>query len=89
MDHKSVMTPLLALFVLCFIDTIASGIKNSNQSDWKLVWADEFDKDGRPAPRKWSYEAGFVRNREFQWYRADNAWCEKALLIIESRRERK
>ena len=56
---------------------------------WKLVWADEFNKDGRPDPRNWSYEAGFVRNRELQWYQPDNAWCEEGLLIIEGRREHK
>src|SRR5262249_17946918 len=56
---------------------------------WKLVWADEFDKDGKPDPRNWSYETGFVRNREFQWYQPDNARCEKGMLIIEGRRERK
>lgn len=58
-------------------------------ADWKLVWADEFEKDGRPDPRNWNYETGFVRNRELQWYQPDNAWCEKGLLIIEARRERK
>ncbi len=56
---------------------------------WKLVWADEFDKDGRPDPGNWGYETGFVRNGEFQWYQPDNAWCEKGLLIIEGRREQK
>jgi len=56
---------------------------------WKLVWADEFDNNGRPDPRDWSYETGFVRNGEFQWYQPDNAWSEKGLLIIESRREQK
>src|SRR5262249_27869158 len=56
---------------------------------WKLVWAGEVDKDGRPDPQHWSYETGFVRNREFQWYQPDNAWLEKGLLIIEGRRERK
>jgi len=56
---------------------------------WKLVWADEFDKDGRPDPLNWGYETGFVRNREHQWYQPDNARCEKGLLIIEGRRERK
>jgi hypothetical protein len=39
---------------------------------WKLVWADEFEKDGRPDPRNWGYEAGFVRNRELQWYQPDS-----------------
>jgi beta-glucanase (GH16 family) len=56
---------------------------------WKLVWADEFDKDGKPDPKNWNYEAGFVRNRELQWYQPDNAWCKDGLLIIEGRRERK
>ncbi|PYV39600.1 MAG: beta-glucanase [Acidobacteria bacterium] len=56
---------------------------------WKLVWADEFNKDGRPDPQNWSYEAGFVRNRELQWYQPDNAWCKEGLLIIEGRREHK
>lgn len=63
--------------------------KSAPSADWKLVWADEFDKDGRPDPKNWNYEAGFVRNRELQWYQPDNARCEKGLLIIEARRERK
>src|SRR5688572_21540604 len=57
--------------------------------DWKLAWSDEFDTPGRPNPRNWTYEAGFVRNDELQWYQPENAWCEGGLLIIESRRERK
>ena len=56
---------------------------------YKLVWADEFNKDGRPEPEKWTYEQGFVRNSELQWYQPDNARCENGLLIIEGRRERK
>jgi beta-glucanase (GH16 family) len=57
--------------------------------DWKLVWADEFDTDGRPDPARWTYEQGFVRNLELQWYQPGNAWCERGFLIIEGRRERK
>jgi beta-glucanase (GH16 family) len=53
------------------------------------VWSDEFDRDGRPDPAKWTYETGFVRNREMQWYQPENAWCEKGKLVIEGRRERK
>src|SRR6478735_7739119 len=56
---------------------------------YELVWADEFDRDGRPDPAKWTYETGFVRNDELQWYQPENARCEGGLLIIESRRERK
>src|SRR5262245_36044861 len=63
--------------------------QDTPSAGWKPLWADEFDRDGRPDPQNWNYETGFVRNREFQWYQPENAWCEKGLLIIESRRERK
>ena len=56
---------------------------------WELVWADEFDRDGWPDPRNWTYERGFVRNRELQWYQADNARVERGVLVIEGRRERR
>jgi beta-glucanase (GH16 family) len=56
---------------------------------YKLVWADEFDRDGPPDPANWTYERGFVRNQELQWYQPDNARVEKGMLIIRARRERK
>lgn len=56
---------------------------------YRLVWADEFNKNGKPDPRNWNYEKGFVRNEEKQWYQEDNAWCENGLLIIEGRKENK
>jgi len=55
---------------------------------FELVWADEFDRDGRPDSAKWTYEHGFVRNEELQWYRPENARVEHGQLIIEARRER-
>jgi beta-glucanase (GH16 family) len=54
---------------------------------YKLVWADEFNKNGKPDLAVWKYEKGFVRNEEDQWYQEDNAWCENGLLIIEARKE--
>ncbi len=53
----------------------------------KLVWADEFDKDGAPDPQKWGFERGFSRNEEAQWYQEDNATVKNGLLTIEARRE--
>ena len=53
---------------------------------YTLVWQDEFDKDGRPDER-WDYEQGFVRNKELQWYQADNANVKDGVLIIEGRKE--
>jgi len=57
-------------------------------SAWKLVWADEFDMDGPPNPSNWTFEVGFVRNEELQWYQPGNATCSKGLLILTARRER-
>jgi len=59
---------------------------------YKLVWADEFsqDPDGLPDPAKWSYEEGFIRNHESQYYtkaRKENARIENGQLIIEARKE--
>ena len=55
---------------------------------YRLVWADEFDHDGRPDSTNWTYERGFVRNEEAQWYQPENAHVEKGQLVIEARRER-
>jgi beta-glucanase (GH16 family) len=60
-----------------------------NDSTYQLVWSDEFNNTGAPDPNKWTYERGFVRNRELQWYQPENARCENGMLIIEARRERK
>ena len=52
----------------------------------KLVWHDEFDVDGRPGA-DWSYEKGFVRNRELQWYQEENCFVENGTLVLEARRD--
>lgn len=57
--------------------------------DYKLVWADEFNTDGRPDKKNWNYEIGFVRNQENQWYQKENAFCKDGYLIIEARNENK
>jgi beta-glucanase (GH16 family) len=54
---------------------------------YQLVWSDEFNADGEPDPAKWTFERGFVRNEELQWYQPDNAVCDEGLLVIEGRRE--
>lgn len=56
---------------------------------YELVWADEFNRDGAPDANNWTYERGFVRNEELQWYQPENARCQHGLLVIEARRERK
>lgn len=59
-------------------------------SQWKLIWSDEFDQPGAPDPAKWDYETGFIRNNEAQYYtraRLENARVENGKLIIEARKE--
>ena len=48
----------------------------------KLVWSDEFSVNGRPDPANWTYETGYVRNHEAQWYRPESAEVKDGCLVI-------
>jgi len=61
--------------------------ENFTQGGYELVWADEFDKDGVPNPENWSFEEGFQRNKEVQWYQKGNAVCKDGKLYIQAREE--
>jgi len=61
-----------------------------DRSKWDLVWADEFDKGPAPDEKSWSYETGYVRNKESQFYtenRRENARVEGGKLVIEARKD--
>lgn len=63
---------------------------NARELKWQLVWSDEFNYNGLPDPTKWSYEEGFVRNHEMQYYtqaRKENARVENGMLVIEAKKE--
>lgn len=68
---------------------LLTGFAAQGADDWKLVWHDEFERDGAPDPTNWDYEHGFVRNKELQWYQPENAYCTNGMLIIEARPEHK
>jgi len=51
------------------------------------MWADEFNIDGKPDRENWSYERGFKRNNELQWYQPQNANIKDGVLVIEGKRE--
>ena len=53
----------------------------------KLIWHDEFNEDGKPDPNNWTYEHGFVRNNELQWYQPENAICKNGCLIITGKKD--
>lgn len=79
---------LVTAFASCGGGKISTTQKRSQPPEgYKLVWADEFEKDGAPDSASWKHEHGFTRNEEAQWYQPENAWCEKGHLIIEARRE--
>lgn len=52
---------------------------------YKKAWADEFDADTIDT-NNWSFEKGFVRNHEAQWYQQENATCSGGILTIEAKR---
>ncbi len=55
---------------------------------YRLVWSEEFNTPGVPDTTTWTFEKGFVRNDELQWYQQENAICEDGLLKIIGKRER-
>jgi beta-glucanase (GH16 family) len=72
------------------VGEISSRVKSRYAPEgYQLVWSDEFNRNGKPDTTSWSYERGFVRNEEAQWYQEENARCENGLLIIEGRKEEK
>ena len=58
---------------------------------YELVWAEEFDQDGRPDSTKWRYDTGGGGwgNHELQYYTpGENAEISDGVLTIEARKER-
>lgn len=75
------MRKIIGLLALLMIAIFAKG-----QKDLRLVWSDEFEVDGRPST-DWTFERGFVRNQELQWYQSQNAYVKDGCLVIEGRKE--
>jgi beta-glucanase (GH16 family) len=84
---------ILNVFIVLLVVLVAckpTGKLAKNGSKNKLVWADEFNKNGLPDSTKWGYEVGFVRNNEKQYYtkaRKENAVVENGMLVITSLKE--
>lgn len=71
------------------LDT-AKAIADYNAPQWRLLWADEFQNDGKPDSGKWIYEYGKVRNNEAQFYtrdRLENARVKNGELVITAIKE--
>lgn len=48
----------------------------------QLVWSDEFNQEGFINPANWTFEEGFVRNHEDQWYQKESAAVKDGNLVI-------
>lgn len=56
----------------------------------KMVWNDEFDGTGLPDDSKWSYEKGYIRGGELQYYaekRIENSYRQDGLLHLVARQD--
>lgn len=86
---KKIASPFLLIVIAinaCNTDT------KKEQSEWSLVWGDEFNYSGLPDSTKWNYDTGGHGwgNQELQYYtanRAENARVENDQLVIEARKE--
>lgn len=77
------LIPILGLFFIA--NTITA-------QQAKLLWADEFEKDGLPNPQNWSYDVGDHGwgNNELQYYTKEvlkNARVENGHLILEAHKD--
>ncbi len=82
---------VLAGFLICF-----GSVAARSQTNWTLVWADEFTQANGTAPdaTKWAYDIGTGRggwgNNEQQYYtaRTNNVRIENNQLVIEAKLEK-
>ena len=74
------------IFITCFLLLSAF----SHAQNWKLVWSDEFDKNGLPDTTKWVFDTNTIRNNELQFYtsqRPENCNIQNENLLIIARKE--
>ena len=83
----TIMKKLLPLFLLAQFVSISCF---AEKDKWSLVWSDEFNYEGLPDPTKWTYETGFVRNMEAQYYTTykKNAFVRNGVLELTAVKEK-
>ena len=83
------MMNIKRMICCAFLAAMCTSSFAQDQEEWKLVWSDEFNINGRPDSTVWNYEIGFQRNHEDQWYQPANAYCKGGCLVIEAKKEKK
>lgn len=79
---RTTRNTLLGLMVLLAL--------SCNTGKGKLVFEDNFDGNGTPDPAHWTYEEGYVRNNELQYYtvaRPENCYLDNGFLHIVARND--
>ena len=64
--------------------------KPFDKSKWELAWSEEFSRGPEPDSANWTYEKGYIRNKEAQFYtenRRENSRIEGGRLILEARKD--
>ena len=79
-------------FGLLFIAVMMLAWGKAGRPKYRLVWSDEFTRDGLPDSTRWQYDSGGQDwgNNEKQFYtiaRKENARVENGCLVIEARKE--
>jgi beta-glucanase (GH16 family) len=90
-SNKKTVLSAMSILVIMALDKVMNvrSMEDNHFSESKLIWSDEFDKNGTLDTSKWMFESGFVRNNEAQWYQSENALCENGYLVITGKKERK
>lgn len=88
MNSKYIIMGMLAICSCAFQQATAQ----AKESPWKLIWSDEFQKNGSPDSTKWGYDIGGHGwgNNELEYYTDNvrkNARVENGKLIIEAHKE--
>jgi len=86
--------PLASALALCSVAPPVPGAPLEVPAGYRLVWRDEFDRDGTPDPARWVHDT--VRNKE-GWYNEErqyyagpgrgNAFVRGGRLVITARKE--
>lgn len=96
MKNLLVYIPIILLIITSCKNNEAETATTQSESEYELVWSDEFDKDGLPDTTKWTYAIGDGcpelcgwGNSEKQYYtdKERNARVENGVLIIEAHKE--
>jgi beta-glucanase (GH16 family) len=81
---------IILVLLICISSSGYLSAQNNLQA--KLIWSDEFDHEGLPNPKHWSYDQGDHGwgNSELQFYSKENlknSRVERGVLIIEAHRD--